>query len=237
MAEQLPSNDGVAAVDRALAIAMALERARTPLSLAELSRVTDLYKSTLLRLLISLERAALVIRRTDGRYVLGPMAARLGRAFDETHQLREHIVPVLEQLVNEGTESSSFHVKYDDELRLCLFRVNSHHSTLDSVHEGDLLPLQSGAAAKALLHYERSDRAPHEEKDHPPIFSSFGERDPSCAAIACPVWGVGGQLLGALSLSGPKERFTEESVERMSNLLQKKCKALTLALGGTWPEA
>lgn len=235
MAEQIPSNDGVAAVDRALAIAMALEKAQAPLSLAELSRATDLYKSTLLRLLISLERAALVIRRTDGRYMLGPMAARLGRAFDETHHLREHIVPVLEELVNAGTESSSFHVKYDDELRLCLFRVNSHHSTLDSVHEGDLLPLQSGAAAKAIVHYGSADGRPHEKRDGPPVFSSFGERDPSCAALACPVWGMGGQLLGALSLSGPKERFTAESVERMSDLLQRKCKALTVALGGTWP--
>ena len=36
----------------------------------------------------------------------------------------------------------------------------------------------------------------------------MGERDPSCAAVASPVFGPDGEACGAISLSGPKERFS-----------------------------
>lgn len=235
MTEASGSGEGVAAVDRALSIVIALEEAASPVTLAELSRLTGLYKSTLLRLIHSLEHAALVVRRSDGRYTLGPLAARLGRAFDATHRLHEHLLPVLERLVEQGTESSSFHVRYDNDRRLCLFRVDSHHSTLDSVREGDLLPLERGAAAKIIRHYTSAEHEQASKEDPPLLFSSFGERDPLCAALASPVWGAGNQFLGAISLSGPKERFTSAAVETMGEVLLKEAKKLTETLGGAWP--
>lgn len=227
--------EGVAAVDRALAIVTALEQSSAAVTLSELSRLTGLYKSTLLRLLISLERSALVLHRGDGRYVLGPFCARLGRAFNASNQLQEYVVPVLERLVAQGTESSSFHVRYDDRLRLCLFRVDSHHSTLDSVRAGDLMPLAAGAPAKVIKYYHGNDNLQNRDTDAQLVFFSYGERNPSCAAVAGPVFGPGGQFVGALSLSGPKERFTDETVKTMTDLLTVESRQLTVALGGTWP--
>ncbi|MGH8841220.1 MAG: helix-turn-helix domain-containing protein, partial [Advenella sp.] len=68
------SENGVAAVDRAIAILQAMSTQATPMALADLARSTGLYKSTLLRLIASLEKASLVARRADGSYVLGPYA-------------------------------------------------------------------------------------------------------------------------------------------------------------------
>ena len=105
--------DGVAAVERALAIAQALEAARQPLTLTELARDTGLYKSTILRLLVSLERCGLVVRRSDQSYTLGPFAVRLGKAYDACMPLEAALQPLMEQLVREGMESPSFHVIHD----------------------------------------------------------------------------------------------------------------------------
>lgn len=233
--DESSSHEGVAAVDRAIAIVSALEGVGEPVTLSELSRLTGFYKSTLLRLLFSLERSALVMHRADGRYALGPFCARLGRAFDSTYHLQEYVMPPLQRLVEQGTESASFHVRYDSKRRLCLFRVDSHHPTLDSIQAGDFLPIKSGAAAKVIQYYTPARGAKIQEEEPPLLFHSIGERDPACAAVACPVFGPNDEFLGALSLSGPKERFTEASVKTMSNLLMEEGRALTEALGGVWP--
>ncbi|MBY4897030.1 IclR family transcriptional regulator [Cupriavidus sp. AU9028] len=225
------ATDGVAAVDRALSIALALARAAAPMQLSELSRATGLYKSTLLRLLASLERANLVTRRTDRRYTLGPLAFLFGRAFDASNGLREGLTPILDWLVAHGTESPSFHIQHGPEQRLCLLRLDSAHSTLDRVRVGDILPLHRGAAGKVLLAFREDPPT----VDSTLIFTSFGERDPLCGAVACPVFGPFGMLLGALSLSGPLERFSPAAVERMSTLLLQAGERATHALGGNWP--
>ncbi len=227
-------SDGVAAVDRALAIALALAQAASPLTLSDLSRATGMYKSTLLRLLASLERANLVTKRADRRYTLGSLAFLFGRAFETTHGLREAIAPILAWLVEHGTESPSFHVRHGTDSRLCLFRLDSGHSTLDRVRAGDILPIGRGAAGKVLTAYTDGQA---QGSGVPLVFTSFGERDPLCGAIASPVFGPGGMLLGALSLSGPLERFSVLAVERMSALLLQAAQRATQALGGAWPDA
>ena len=225
---------GVAAVDRALAIAEALVNAGAPLTLSELADATGLYKSTVLRLMVSLERSTLAIRRLDQRYVPGPLAFRLGRAYEASNHLDEVLLPLMKQLVARGMESPSFHVWRSEETRLCLLRVDSHHSTLDRVRAGDLLPLKRGAPGKVLRRWAPGSPG---ADDAPAVETSFGERDPMCAAVAAPVFGPGAQLLGALSLSGPLDRFSEHAVRRMARPLLEAAEAATVALGGVWPVA
>lgn len=223
--------EGVAAVDRALNILAAFEAGSSPLTLAELARSTGLYKSTLLRLLVSLERSRLVVRDRDQRYVLGPSAFRLGQAYERSFNVHAFLLPVMEELVASGSESASFHVRHNDEMRLCLLRVDSHHSTLDRIRVGDLLPLDRGAAGRILIDFAAGARA---AQDWSMTYSSFGERDPSCGAIACPIFRPNNELLGALSLSGPLDRFTPASVKKMREPLLKAAQAATRALGGEW---
>ena len=64
---------------------------------------------------------------------------------------------------------------------------------------------------------------------------SLGERDKFCAGIAAPVFSQRNRLMGALSLSGPKERFTPAEVQRMEGLIQSAARELTEKLGGTYP--
>ena len=227
-----PSSDGVAAVERALSIVDAIAQRTEAISLADLSRATGFYKSTLLRLIASLERSALVVRRADGRYALGTYAHRLGRAYEATYRLAEAVQPLLQQLVDQGTESASFHAYHDTQSRVCLLRVDSHHSTLDRIRVGDLLPLEKGAAGRLLTTYlVKHQTLPPSEL----TLISMGERDPNCAAVACPVFGPDGEMCGAISLSGPKERFTPAAIKKMSRLASQAAASATQALGGRWP--
>ena len=232
--ESPKSPSGVAAVDRALAIVTALEAAAAPRTLAELARATGLYKSTLLRLIASLERHALVVRRTDQRYALGDLALRLGQAFEATYHLKECVLPVLEWMIEQGTESPSFHVWHGDDTRMCIYRIDSKHSTLDRVRAGDLLPIRRGAPGKVLRAFKNGYAQAHGAEL---VYASYGERDPACGAVSCPVFGPGGELVGALSLSGPLERFSPAAVKKMSRPLLAAAEKATRALGGNWPGA
>jgi DNA-binding IclR family transcriptional regulator len=145
------AGEGVAAVERALSIVAALESSDQPVTLAELASRTGLYKSTILRLLGSLIGNGYVMRLPDGSYDLGPTAFRLGVAFNRKNAIGHHVVPALQELVDKGTESASFHVRQDADHRLCLFRVNSKHSTLDRIEAGCSYPLQRGAAGHIIL--------------------------------------------------------------------------------------
>jgi DNA-binding IclR family transcriptional regulator len=230
------SHHGVAAVDRAFAILATLEAATEPLTLAKLARATGFYKSTILRLIGSLEDAGYAMRLRDGCYSLGASAFRLGLAYERQNPLRRHALPILERLVANGTESASLHVVHGAHTRLCLFRVNSRHSTLDRVDAGDVLPLERGAAGRVLLAYSDATAAQHKALRRAGYALSKGERDPNCAGLAAPVFGPTGEIVAALSLSGPGERFTLEAVARMRKFLLKSADQLTQSLGGTAPD-
>lgn len=223
---------GVAAVDRAFTIVEAIEAAKEPLTLAAVAQSTGFYKSSILRLMVTLQARGMIVRRKDHSYMLGPLAFRLGRAFERGFRIEEHLAPLMQDLVERGMESPSFHIRQDADTRLCILRFDSHHSTLDRVRVGDQLPLRRGAAGKVLQHAGRADT---DGDAAARVEVSFGERDPLCGAVAAPVFGPGGELLGAVSLSGPLERFTEVSVAKMAKPLLQVCETATRSLGGEWP--
>jgi DNA-binding IclR family transcriptional regulator len=228
---------GVAAVDRALQIIAALEASTIPRNLSEISRATSLYKSTILRILQSLLDAGYVVRVEESKYALGPTIMQLGLAYERANPLRHLFLPIMQKLVDSGSESPSFHIQQTSEERLCLFRLNSNHSTLDRVHAGDRLPVRRGAAGKVLLAFgEEPQQGAEMDEIRKNCFAiSLGERDKFCAGIAAPVFTRRNRLLGALSFSGPKERFEPADVERMKKDILAAAGELTTELGGDFP--
>lgn len=229
------AGDGVAAVERALSLVAALETADQPMTLAELAVRTGFYKSTILRLLGSLIGNGYVTRLPDGAYDLGPTAFRLGVAFTRKNALGHYVVPALQELVDRGTESASFHVRQDADNRVCLFRVNSRHATLDRVEAGHSYALLRGAAGHVILAYDAGKGRRYDAIRASGSDVSLGERDPSCAAVAAPVFGPRGMLVGVISLSGPRERFGEGEIAEMKRVLGPVAEKLTINLGGEWP--
>lgn len=225
---------GVAAVNRALGILSAFDGEAEPLTVSELSRRTGLYKSTALRLIDSLKAHGYINHLPDGRYQLGPMLLRLGAMYQRAGRMDERIVPVLERLVTEGSESPSFYVRNDAQTRLCLFRVDSQHSTLDRVKTGALLPLDRGAAGRVFLAFDDQPALPTElaEEIRAKGYAvSFGETDPDCAAVAAPVFDHRGSIVGVLSVSGPLDRFTETHVNEQIRHLLPAAGSLSKAFG------
>jgi DNA-binding IclR family transcriptional regulator len=196
---------GVAAVDRALALLSAFRGGDAALSLAELAARTGLYKSTALRLLASLAHARYLTRRDDGAWLPGPELARLGELHRASFSLAERVLPALQALVAATGESAAFHVR-DGDVRLCLARVDSPHLLRDHVRAGDRLPLDRGAGARVLRAYEGARGALYERIREAGVAELEGDRVAGLLGVSAPVFGAGGALLGALTLTLPATR-------------------------------
>jgi len=206
LADEHAAPGGAAAVDRALSLLCAFRAGDDSLSLGDLAERTRLYKSTVLRLLASLEHARLLLRRADGRYALGPELARLSALHAASFSLEAEVVPALRELVEATRESAAFHVRQGDE-RLCLYRVDSPQLLRDHTRAGDLLPLAKGAGGRVLTAFGGAKGRLHEQIRADGVALLDGDRVPGLAGISAPVFGSGGALVGALTLTMPSGRL------------------------------
>ncbi len=101
------AQDRVEAVERALTVLEAFDSAQETFSLAELAQVTGYYKSTLLRLLGSLERFDYVKRGENGRWGLGHTPVRLARRHTPSRHLSARIQPLLDRLAVDTGETAA----------------------------------------------------------------------------------------------------------------------------------
>ncbi|WP_299847797.1 IclR family transcriptional regulator [uncultured Paracoccus sp.] len=201
---------GVEAVERALQILDCFDPESPDLSLAEIAKRTGQYKSTILRLAVSLERFGYLIRDEGGRFRLGPTAWRIGSNYRQSFDLAGVMRPELKQLSDETNETASYYIREGDS-RVCLFRSEPLRAIRHSIIEGARMPITQGASGKVLLAF-----SPKPGEGHPAIREaghaiSLGERDSDVAAIAVPIMSANGQLLGALAVSGLITRFAPDT--------------------------
>lgn len=223
---------GAAAVDRALSLLSAFRPGDDALTLAQFAERTQLYKSTALRLLASLEHARLIRRQDDGRYALGTEIARLHALYAASFSLDGIVPPVLRELVAATGESAAYHVRQpqgEGWARLCLYRVDSPHLVRDHVRAGDLLPADRGAGARVLIAFGPEADWPRGDQDRALLESIreqgycalVGDRTAELAGISAPVFHADGRQAAALTLTMPAHRYDPRHIEAVRAAARK----------------
>ncbi|WP_205300381.1 helix-turn-helix domain-containing protein [Pantoea sp. Ap-967] len=214
----------MASADRVLTVLSAFKVGDTSLTLVELVDRTGLIKSTIMRLMVSLENHGFVNRMADGRYQLASEVMRLNAVYEEGIDLERHVMPRLHLLAERTGETASFYVRHGA-YRMCQYRVNSPHRLRMHVQPGDMRPMDDAAGAQAL----RTPFASGIAMQRP--FFSMGATDPHAASVAFPVYGAGDEIVGALVLSGPSSRLTPESAEAINDIFHAAARDLMRSLG------
>ena len=225
-------SSGVAVLDRAFALLAAFGATDGSLTLTELSNRTGLYKSTVLRLLAALEHGGYIRKLPNGQYSVGPQPLRLAAIYQRSFQVGHVIEPLLKQLSAASGETASFYVRHDN-MRVALFRTEPSRAVRASVRVGQEYAIEQGASGKVLLAFSPPFVALHDAVRGQYWATSYGERDPETASVAAPVFGVTGELNGALALSAPRERLTApEAMFTACRQVVEAAREATLALGG-----
>jgi len=211
----MDSISGVGVVDKVVAVLRALET-NGPSSLLELQQATALPRATAHRLATALEDHGLIRRDDEGHFALGWGLVSLGRAASAVLPLVELARPVLDSLRTKTGESVQLYVQEGD-ARRCLVSLESPHGLRWIVPEGSLLPLDAGSAGH-VLSGERTDK-------HGWI-QSIGEREAGVASVSAPVLNAQGNIIAAISVSGPIERLTRRPGERHGAVVVQAAKRL-----------
>ena len=221
LADSHAAPGGAAAVDRALTLLAAFRAGDVSLTLAELAARTQLYKSTVLRLLASLEHARLVQRLDNGAWALGSEVARLHGVYAASFSLDRVVLPVLRALVAATKESAAYHV-VQGASRLCLYRVDSPQPVRDHIRAGDVLPLNRGTGGRVLtafgpapLKLTARDKNLYARIREQGYLASTGDRLAGVAGISAPVFKPDGSLAAALTLTMPAERYDERHIQKV----------------------
>ncbi len=223
--------EGVASVERALCLLGAFDAQTRSVGLTELAERVGLPKSTVLRLMGSLVAYGYVRMTPDGRYQLGPSVLRLAAVYQKTVQPEDVIRPVLERLSATSGESASLNIR-EGELQVCLYRIDSAHALRDHIRAGECFPLDRGCSAQVLRAASGEAGARFDRIRAEVAVATHGELFPGTSGVAVPVFGMNQVPVGALILSGPTSRFTDQAVTRMKKLLVEAGASLTRQLGG-----
>jgi IclR family KDG regulon transcriptional repressor len=221
----------VRAVERALDILLCFTDS-TDLGLMEIANRVSLHKSTVHRLLASLEGKGFVIRDpATEKYRLGFRVWELSANLAQTDDPAIILLPEMERLRDVLGETISLYVR-DGEERIRIQAVQSNQAIRRVAPIGARLPLYVGASSKVLLAYAdvetqlkiiNSGTWPSSIKrgafqrqleaiKASGYATSIEEREPGAAAVAAPIMDRTGRLSAALSVSGPANRLTAEKM-------------------------
>jgi DNA-binding IclR family transcriptional regulator len=214
----------VQSADRALAILAAFSGSRTDVGVSELAGELGLHKSTVSRLLATLEARGFV-RRDGERFAPGFELARLGGLAVGALSLTRLAAEPLERLGAETRETVNLAVREGD-FALNVHQVQTTHLVGVGDWTGRQAPLHCTANGKALLAFgggplpsdlgQRTDRTITDPDELARELERVRERryataeeelEPGLCAVAAPVFDRHGECVAAVSVSGPSYRL------------------------------
>lgn len=233
---------GTTAIDRGAELLVRVLESEEPVALTDLASASGIPKSTASRLLSALERQGLVEQEGErGRLRPGPAILRVAERNMVERNLIELAGPSLDALSAASGETINLAVP----TRLGV----EHIAQVDSIHFlgtgqwlGRQVEFHTTANGKVFLAYGRAT-AP--AGDDPPPLSraalelvrseefavAVDELELGLAAIASPVRGAGGEVMAALSISGPTMRMTPERIAELKPILIQEARVLSARLG------
>ena len=208
-------HSGIGVLDKAVGVLRAA--AAEPCGLAELCERTGLPRATAHRLAVGLEVHGLLHRGTDGRWRPGPDAGRARARAASTRCWRPQ-PPCCPGCATSPARACSS-TGATASTRVCIAAAEPASGLRDTVPVGTRLPMTAGSGAKVLAAW--ADPAVQRALLPEATFSeralvdvrrrgwaqSVAERESGVASVSAPVRDGGGQVVAAVSVSGPVDRI------------------------------
>jgi len=226
------------------------------MSVRDLAALADEPRTTVYRLLAQLREIGLVEEGTRyGTYRLGVRILALASAVHARLSLHEAAVPALTMLRARSAETVFLCERRGDQV-VCLQRIDGALVGVLALRLGGSLPLHAGAAGRAVLahldplewgtYVARPDleaftartlrspselRADAEEIRRTGVAISDGDVTDGVAALGAAVLGIGGAVVGAVSVSGVRPAILGEAHDALAGAVLESAREISVALG------
>jgi DNA-binding IclR family transcriptional regulator len=207
-------HSGIGVLDKAVGVLWAA--AAEPCGLTELCQRTGLPRATAHRLAVGLEVHGLLHRGADGRWRPGPTLSELAdRSGDPLLEAAAVVLPRLRDLTGESVQL----YRRDGMQRVCIAAAEPASGLRDTVPVGTRLSMGAGSGAKVLTAWADPTTqrailtdATFTERTLLDVrrrgwAQSVAERESGVASVSAPVRDGGGQVIAAVSVSGPVDRI------------------------------
>jgi IclR family transcriptional regulator, acetate operon repressor len=242
---------GTQAIDRAAQLLTLVLDSDEPLGVGDLALAAELPKSTASRLLSSLERHGLVRRNgARGKVQAGPAIMRYAHRGVIDRNVVELAQAPLDTLAERSGETVNLAVPGARGVEH-LAQVESRHFLGTGQWVGRTVDYHTTAVGKVLVAYGAAELPPGRLRRVAPgtvvdraaleaefervredaFATAIDELEPGLTALAAPVHGPTGDVIAALSISGPTLRLTPARVAELRPVLTKEACALSARLG------
>ena len=250
---------GTEATSRVADVLLMFTEGPSSLGVTRIARELGLSKAVVHRILQSLAgREMVALDPATREYRLGPAVAALGARALRDSDLRSAALPLLRRLRDELGETATLSTPVPGG-RAYLDQVIGTHEITMSVELGRRFPLHAGSSGKCMLAFlepaeldavlagplEALTRSTIAEPDALRVelagirergfAASAGERQPDAGSVAAPVFGLSGDVLGAISVCGPRFRVTDEFVATIAPRVVAAAARITRRFGGHAP--
>lgn len=246
---------GVQSLGRAFSILEEVARHREGIGLAELSKLVGLHNSTTFHLAKTLVSLGYLRQETNKRYRVGrPLFALAASALDEIEMVNV-AMPVLEDLSRETSESSHFAVRMGDSV-VVIARTSGPGAFQLTDRVGVVRPAHCTALGKIILaslspeqlkrFIDRAELKPSTPKSitdagvltreiaevqRTGVAFDDGEFNSEVRCVAVPVTDFTGKVIGALGISGPIWRLSNQSLHASAQVVQAAANRLSAEFG------
>lgn len=245
----------IAVIEDAICVLEAFLDGQDHLTLAQITKETKLGKNKTFRILSTLAKHRLVERDELGVYRLGIRFLEFGQQVQTQMSLLGASRPVMDWLVQETGESIFLGIMDGAEV-LCVDARESRRSIRLFAQVGRRAPLYAGGVPKVLLAflpqtereallatielepitpYTITDRTVLAELLHQIRRQGYvvtaDDLDEGACSIAAPVRDHRGQVVAAISVAGPSERFSEACIKRYVELVLQGAAQISRTLG------
>ncbi|MGZ5369202.1 IclR family transcriptional regulator [Aeromicrobium sp.] len=241
-------SNGTQSLDRAAELLSLVVRSEAPVTYTTIVDQTGFARSTTSRLLQGLERNGLLERDRDGAFRGGALFAHYATRFDRVEGLVAAAQPSLERLAEETGETVNLAVARGDTV-VQVAQIDSTYMLGAMNWVGLDVPPHCSALGKVMYAFgslplpkRPLERLTPNTITEPTTFSeelelvrnqgfaiTRGELEEGLDGLAAPVFGVDGNVLAALGVSGPAFRI-DDSLDTLGKLLVVESEQLTKLL-------
>ena len=211
----------VRSVTRALEILSCFTTDKPTASLSEIARKSGLAVTTTGRLIATLEGARFIRRHSDGDYGLGTRLLQFGLTALST-SLYQAAEPYLQAIAAATGETANLGVLNEEGGVMYLRQIESRHAIRHATWVGRSVPAVGTAIGAAIRGLVNSDG----------FTATHSTIEPDVTAIAAPAYGPLGQIVAALSLTGPTYRISDQQIAEYGKLVVGEARKMRNALCG-----
>lgn len=229
------------------------------LSLNDMVKLSGIPKTSIHRMVGSLEGMGFLQKGEDGKYALGLLFLQFGQLVADRLDIRQIAIPAMTALRDEVEEAVNLIVRDGNEA-MYIEKLDTLHPVRLYTKIGRRSPLYAGACSRILLAYmDEEEREKYlQEIELTPIgygtitdkdrlrqllaearetgyTISYSELENDTVAIAAPIFDHTGRLCAGLSIAGPQARFGEERLPVLIRQLKEAASNISAELG--WREA